>query len=71
MTSIVLILSIVALISAIGAARQTTRTLCAWQKAMEAMLAELRGRQIPERESPPCPCTCHPLPQAKRSTWPS
>jgi hypothetical protein len=59
MTALVLILSIVALVCAIGASRQLIRTLCAWQKAMEAMLAELRERQTPAREPSPCPCTCH------------
>jgi hypothetical protein len=70
MTTLVLLLSMVALLCAIGAARQTIRTLCAWQKAMEVMLAELRERQAPASESSPCPCTCHPLP-TQRPTWPS
>jgi hypothetical protein len=68
MTTLVFILSMVALFLALGVSRQLIRTLCAWQKAMEAMRAELRGRQAPAPEtspapeSSPCPCTCHPLP---------
>jgi hypothetical protein len=58
MTALVLLLAMIALLSAIGAARQLIRTLCAWQKAMEAMLAELRERTT-AREPSPCPCTCH------------
>jgi hypothetical protein len=70
MTALMLLLAMIALLCAIGTARQTIRTLGAWQKAMEVMLAELRGRQEPEPERSPCPCTCHPL--TKRSTtWPS
>jgi hypothetical protein len=59
MTALMLLLSIVALFCAIGASRQLIRTLCAWQKAMEAMLTELRERQTTTREPSPCPCTCH------------
>jgi hypothetical protein len=71
MTALVLILSMVALFLAIGASRQLIRTLCAWQKAMEALLLELRERQAPAPETSSCPCTCHPLPPTKRATWPS
>jgi hypothetical protein len=55
MTALVLLLSIVALFCAIGASRQLIRTLCAWQKAMEALLAELRERQISAPENPSSP----------------
>ena len=45
MTALVLLLTIVALFCAIGLSRQTIRTLGAWQQALEAIHAELRGRQ--------------------------
>ena len=61
MTALVLLLALIALVAAIGAARQATRTLRAWQLALEAA--------IPKRETSDCPCTCHPLPAAKGKTW--
>jgi hypothetical protein len=44
MTSLLVLLSIIALVCAIGAARQTTRTLRAWQAALEALRTELTPR---------------------------
>ena len=85
MTALVLLLSIVTLVVAIGMARQLIRTLGAWQKALEAIHRELRSH--PDRNSPTpapssmlghvagipatsaCPCTCHPLPPSTRRTW--
>jgi hypothetical protein len=64
MTALVVLLSIIALVCAIGAARQTTRTLRAWQAALEALRTELTPRSsTPEPSN--CPCTCHPLPTRK------
>jgi hypothetical protein len=61
MTALLVLLSIIALVCAIGAARQTTRTLRAWQAALEALRTEL----TPRLEIADCPCTCHPLPTRK------
>jgi hypothetical protein len=61
MTTLLVLLSIIALVCAIGAARQTTRTLRAWQAALEALRTELTPRS-PTPEPSNCPCTCHPLP---------
>ena len=65
MTVLVLLLAIIALVSAIGAARQATRTLRAWQLALESIHVELGGRKVPTPATSDCPCTCHPLPSAR------
>jgi hypothetical protein len=65
MTALVLILSMVALLCAIGTARQTRRTLCAWQLALESLKAALDQQRMPTVD-PTCPCTCHPLPMTRR-----
>ena len=67
MTALVLLLALIALVAAIGAARQATRTLRAWQIALESIHVELGGRKAPAPErASDCPCTCHPLPSARR-----
>jgi hypothetical protein len=70
MTALLILLSIIALCGAISASRQTTRTLRAWQMALEALHTELRGRQAPAQAPSSCPCTCHPLPPTTRQPWP-
>jgi hypothetical protein len=59
MTALILLLAIIALVSAIGAARQATRTLRAWQLALEAV--------TPKQTTSDCPCTCHPLPPRRHA----
>jgi hypothetical protein len=60
----VLILSICALVIAIGTARQTRRTLRAWQVALESLKAAADQQRAPTVD-PTCPCTCHPLPMRR------
>jgi hypothetical protein len=65
MTTLVILLAIIALVSAIGASRQRRRTLRAWQLALESLKAALDEQRAPTVD-PTCPCTCHPLPMTRR-----
>jgi hypothetical protein len=63
MTGLVVLLAIIALCGAISASRQTTRTLRAWQMALDAVRPQ---PQPPTRE---CSCRCHPVVPTTRHTW--
>jgi hypothetical protein len=69
MTVLVIIFSIWALVVTIGTARQTCRTLRAWQLTLESLKAALDEQRLPTppRVDPTCPCTCHPLSAVRRS----